>query len=145
MTTVDTPHAPATTATWPVFAAAAAGTAVVLTAIGTFWSPLSDYEVSGGWDATYLIVIGVIAVLAAAVFGLVVRTATPANADRRGLVLGVLGLVSIVGFWTGAPAVLAGGAAACVARRGRWTTAGRATVALVATTLALAVWLALAG
>ena len=146
MTTVHT-HAQgstSSTSTWPVFAAVSSAIALILTAIGTFWSPLSSYETTG-WDPLYLINVAMIAVGAAVVFGLVVRTATPANGDRRAVVLAGLGLASIVGFWTGLPAVLAGGAVCCSLLRGSLSTAGKVSVAIATVTLGLAIWLALAG
>ena len=68
---------------------------------------------------------------------------------RRALVLAVLGVAAIAVFWTGAPAVLAGGAAGLAfdARRrsGRLTGSAAAAVALAVLTVAAAVSLAVTG
>lgn len=135
-------------AQWPPFATASVGLAVVLTAVGTFWSPLATYEGRGGSVddiPEYLVNIAMIAVGAAIIFGLVVRTASAANADRRGLVMAVIGLLSVLVAWTGLPALLAGGSACCALASGRPSTMGKVTLGIVALTLAGAVAFALAG
>jgi len=101
-----------TTAGWPMYAALGAGLALVLTAIGTFGDLVGESSSEHGWGE-YAVVAGIIAVATALVFGLVVRTATPANAGTRAIVLGVLSVLTVLVFWTGLPAVLAFGAIAC--------------------------------
>jgi hypothetical protein len=137
-------HGPA----WPALAAAGIGTALVLTAVGTFWDPNGNDSGSDPAVSEYLIVGGIIVVATALVFRLVVRSATPANASRRALILAVVGLLSLAGFWTGLPAVLAAAALACVmvdrSARGM-SRASQAAVAISVVTLGLAVALAISG
>ena len=77
------------------------------------------------------------------------RALPPARTARRALVLAVLGAVTLAVFWTGAPAVLAGGATglALDARRrsGRLPGSAAATVALAVLTVPAAVSLAVTG
>jgi hypothetical protein len=101
-----------TTSSWPTYAALGAGLALVLTAIGTFGDRAADGTAKHGWEE-YAVVVAIIALATALVFGLVVRSATPANAGTRAIVLAVLSVVSILVFWTGLPPVLAFGAIAC--------------------------------
>lgn len=131
---------------WPLYAAISTGTAAVLTAIGTFWSPLADYEATATMNdfVSWLVVVGVIVVGAGIVFGLVVRRATPDSARRRAIVLAVLAVLSIVGFWTGLPIIFAGGAACC-AMADRASGLSRTALALAGLVTVAAVWLALAG
>lgn len=126
---------------WPMFAALGAGISVVLTAIGTFWD--FNNNDPGGHDSIseYLIVVGIIAVAAALVFGLVARTPSPTKA----LVLGILSVLSLVGFWAGLPAVLAAGSMACAFGSPRLSGASKAGVALSAVAVALAVVAAFVG
>lgn len=151
-----TTHAPSTritgdsqTATWPVLAAAGAGLSALLTALGTFVDFNNNDH--GGHDGigAYLGVVGVIAVAAALVFGLVVRTATVHNAGRRGLVLAVLALITDVVFWSGLPCVLAAGAIACALTgrdaAGRFTNAGKAMLGLTTISIAAAIMFAIVG
>jgi hypothetical protein len=138
------------TATWPMFAMVGASTAVVLTAVGTFWD-LTDNQESGSNDGIggYLGLVGFIVVATAIVFGLVVRTAAGSGAGTRALVLAIIGLLSTAVFWSGLPAVLAAGSVACalVAREELGRTPGTAKTALgiSAVTIALAVYAAIAG
>lgn len=131
---------------WPLYAAISTGTAAVLTAIGTFWSPLADYEATATMDdfVSWLVVVGFIVVGAAIVFGLVVRRATPASARRRAIILAGLSVLSIVVFWTGLPMIFAGGAACC-AMADRARVLSRTALALAGLVAVAAVWLALAG
>lgn len=146
MTTI---HSPSTTTTpsWPMFAAVSAGVAAVLTAVGTFWSPLSSYTYEARFPEdlySYAIVLAIIAAGVALVFGLVVRSA-PAAADRRAIVLAVLGVLTVAVFWTGLPLVLVAGAVSLVVSRPvRPATRIGVQVAAVLVTAA-AIWLALAG
>jgi hypothetical protein len=102
------------TSSWPTYAALGAGLALVLTAIGTFGDLVGDSSTKHGWEE-YAVVVAIIAVATALVFGLVVRSATPENAGTRAIVLAALALASVLVFWTGLPAVLAFGALACAA------------------------------
>jgi predicted membrane protein len=129
----------------PLLAGLAIGVAAVLTAIGTFY----DNEETGHTLSEWLIVLGIIAVGAAVVFGLVVRTAPTGDPARRSLVLAVVALVSGLVFWTGLPVVLAVGAIACalVARdvRGRFDTIPAVAVALSALVIVAVAVLAFTG
>jgi hypothetical protein len=116
---------PTRTTNWPMYAALGAGLALVLTAIGTFGDLVGESSTEHGWG-DYAAVAGIIAVATAVVFGLVVRTASPANAGTRAIVLAVLALLTVLVFWTGLPAVLAFGAIACAVL----TRSGMAKVAL---------------
>lgn len=135
-----------TTAGWPMYAALGAGTALVLTAIGTFWD-LSGNDTAGrdSFVSHYLPVVAIVIVATALVFGLVVRTASASSSmATRALVLGVLGLLTVLVFWTGLPAVLAFGAVALAlgsASEGR----SKVALALAAVTLGLAVVAAIVG
>ena len=150
--TQQTSSAPATSApAWPALAAIAVGASAVLTAVGTFWD-LTGNE-SGGTTKDDIVLwatfnLGVIAVAAAIVFGLVVRPATPENAGRRGLILAVVGLLSVLVAWTGLPAVMATGAIACVLvdkQSGKPSRKSQAAVAISVLALAGAVVFAIAG
>lgn len=136
-----------TVADWPLYAAVSTGLALVLTAIGTFWSPLSSYP--GGrfedeivpWLAMN---VPLVLVCAGVVFGLVVRTA-PADGGRiRTVVLAVLAVLSLAVFWTGWPVVFGAGAACCALADPR-SMRSRTSLVLVALVTAVAVWAALAG
>jgi hypothetical protein len=131
------------TAAWPMFAVAGAGISTVLCAVGTFWD-LSDNEPgTNNGLAEFLPVVAVIAIATALVFGLVVRTARPENAARRGLVLAIVGLLSIPVFWTGLPVVFAAAAVACATLRRSGL--GIAALLISALTVGLAVFAAIAG
>jgi hypothetical protein len=136
------------TSSWPMYAVVGAGLAAVLTAAGTFVD-LTDNEDGGGSIGEYLVVIGIIAVATAAVFGLVVRTTSPDRAATRALVLAVVGLLSAAVFWTGLPAVLAAGSLACATTSrddtGRMPRMTIAAVAISLLTIGLAVLAAIAG
>ncbi len=109
-----------------------------------------DFSGGGGWAALALLLalVGVAAVLVGVATARA-RSAAAERAARRALLLAALGVVTLLVFWTGFPAVLAGGAAglALDARR----RAGRlpATAAVALTLAALAVvaagWLAFTG
>lgn len=135
------------THTWPAWAAATAGISAVLTAIGTFWSPLANYEATQTKDDFYswLIVVGVIGVGLAIAFGVVVRTASPQRADRRGLVLALVSLPLVAVFWTGLPVIFAGAGACLALSNGRPSTVGKITLAIGVVVLGVAVFAALAG
>lgn len=131
---------------WPLYAAVSAGLSLVLTAIGTFWSPLADYEATHSADdlVSYGIVVAIIAVAVAVVFGLVVRKAEPARGRVRTAVLTVLSVLSLAVFWAGLPMVLAGGAA-CLAMEHPRSLGSRLVLGVCALVGAVAVWAALAG
>jgi hypothetical protein len=132
-------------ATWPLFAALGIGVALILTAMGTFWD-LTDNESGTEYGVTeYAITSGIILVAAALVFGLVVRTATQRSAPRRAVILAVLGLLSVLFFWTGLPMVFAAGALATVQRSASTSTSTWVVVALATITTGLAIFAAIAG
>lgn len=132
----------------PLLATLGVGASAVLTAIGTFWSPLNDADVDHS-VGEYLVVVGMAALCAAVVFGLVVRTAARGNAGRRAAILGIVGLLSLAAFWAGFPAVIAAGALGCALtqrdRAGSFSAGSKAGMALAAATAGLAVLLAVAG
>ncbi|RHW26137.1 hypothetical protein D0Z08_15970 [Nocardioides immobilis] len=133
-------------ANWPLFAALSTGAAAVLTAVGTFWSPLADYESTLTMDEfiSWLVVVAITIVGAAIVFGLVVRT-TPSDGGRvRTPVLAVLAVLSLAVFWSGLPMVLAGGAV-CTALVNPRALGSRVALVLAALVTIVAVWGALAG
>lgn len=135
------------TRTWPAWAAASAGISAVLTAIGTFWSPLANYEATRTRNDFYswLVVVGVITVGLAIAFGLGVRTASPERADRRGLVLALVSVPLVAVFWSGLPAVFAGAGACLALSNGRPSTVGKITLLIGVLVLGVAVTAALAG
>lgn len=133
---------------WPMYAALGAGISLVLTAVGTFWDVSGNDTAAHDGLSDYLPVVGVVAVATVLVFGLVVRTATPASAGTRSLVLGVLSVLTLIVFWSGLPAVLALGAIGCaaVARvSGRVPVTAKAGAGLGMVALGLAVVAALFG
>jgi hypothetical protein len=107
-------------------ALAAVGAAAALAAWGTFGD---DGQNAG----EYLAVLGVIGVAALVVYAWIVPRA--AGSAVAGLVLSILGLVSVAVFWSGLPPVLAGGGVLI-----GWATRERAVgkAALVVGLLALA-------
>ena len=140
----------------------AAGAAVALgcTVVGSYfetpWKASGpggwgvDFGGNGGWTA--LAVVVALVAVALVLVGLATARARAVPAQRtarRALVLALLGVAAIAVFWTGAPAVLAGGAAglALDARRrsGRLPGSAAAAVALAVLTLATAVFLAVTG
>lgn len=146
LTDTNRPTDHATTAGWPLYAALSTGASVVLTAIGTLWSPLADYEATrtSADIVSWLVVVAITVVAAALVFGLVVRTAPPGGGRVRTLVLAVLAVLSLAVFWTGLPMILAGGAVCCALASPR-STGSRIALVLAALVTLVAVWAALAG
>lgn len=133
-------------ANWPLYAAVSTGVAAVLTAIGTLWSPLADYEATRTTDdiISWLVVAAIAAVGAALVFGLVVRT-TPAGGGRvRTPVLAALAVLSLAVFWTGLPVIFAGASVCCALANPR-ALGSRIAIVLAVLVTAVAVWAALAG
>jgi len=138
---------------------AGAGIALACTLVGQYvatpwkWGPGEwgvDFGGNGGWAALALLVAFIAA--GVVVVGLVAaraRAAAPGRTAVRALVLAVLGAVTVLVFWTGLPAVLAGGATglAVDARRrlGRVPVPAAAALVVAVPTVAAAVWLALAG
>jgi hypothetical protein len=107
-------HTPSRTeARWPLYAALGAGTALVLTALGTFWDLNGNDAANDHPLREYAVIAGMILVATAVVFGLVVRGAERGGAAPRAIVLAVLAVPSLVVFWSGLPPVLAAGALAC--------------------------------
>ena len=113
-TTIDT-HAGTTTGASraPLLAALGLAASAVLTAIGTFLGENTSGDESRDDVSTWLTCVGIAAVAAALVFGLVVRTAAHGHAGRRALITGILAVLSVAVFWAGLPMVLAAGALAC--------------------------------
>ncbi len=136
-------------------AAVALGCTLVGTYVDTPWGSGPgewgvDFTGNGGW--TSLAVLVAFVAVALVLVGLATaraRAVPPEHTARRALVLAVLGAATVLVFWTGVPAVLAGGAAglALDARRRLGRLPATAVVALVVAvlTVASAVWLAFAG
>jgi len=109
-----------------------------------------DFAGEGGWGALAVLIamIGVGAFLTGLATARA-RAVGPERAARRSLVLAALGFLTLVAFWTGLPAVLAGGATglALDTRRRSGRTAATAAVAigLSVLTAASAVYLAFTG
>lgn len=145
-TTTTTQDAPNRNALLATLGAAAS---VIAGAVGTFWDVTGNETADRDGLAEFLPVLVTAAIGTAIVFGLVVRTAAAGNAGRRALVTAVVGLLTIVVFWTGLPLVLAAGAIACamVERDALGTTSGRAKAVygITGLTAALAVLAAIAG
>lgn len=123
----------------PLLAALAVAVACLLAAVGTFTDPTGNSPEADHTVGDYLVVVGIVLVAAAVVFGLVVRTADRGNAARRAVVLGVLAVLSLAVFWAGLPPVLAIGAIACAlaARDSDGRFSGGATAGLALGGLAL--------
>ena len=144
-TTTDLSTAPSRT---PLIAALGVVSASLLTAIGTFWA-LNDPKDSERKASDWFITVGMIAVVAVLAYGLGVRGASAGNPSRRAVILSVLGVLSVVLFWSGAPMVLVSAAIACALtdkdRTGSYSTGSKVTFALSALTTAAAVALAITG
>jgi hypothetical protein len=144
-TTTDLTTAPSRT---PLMAALGIAASGALTAVGTFWD-LNNPDSGPTHVSDWLITLGIIAVAAAVVYGLVVRTAAAGNPGRRAAVLGVIAFLSLAVFWAGLPVVIASGAAACAFveqdRKGSLGTGSKVALALAAITTAGAVTLAVFG
>jgi hypothetical protein len=143
MTTLTARTAPSRTT---LTAALGLAATAVLTAIGTFWDATGNDGKPGSHQTReYLVTLAGDAVLLALVFGLVVRTARGRRAGVRSAALGVLAVVTLVLFWSGAPCVFAAGAIATALierdETGAWGKAGRTGLALgVLATLVAAVF-----
>lgn len=130
---------------WPALAVAGAALATILTAVGTFWDVTGNDTADTQGIAEFLPVVGIILVATAIVFGLVVRTASPATGTKRGLVLSVLAVLTLPVFWAGLPPVLAAGAVACAVIASPRGTAARVALVLAALVTVLSVVAAVAG
>jgi hypothetical protein len=143
-TTVDT-AAPSRT---PLLAAFGIAAASVLTAVGTFWAVNDKPEAKHEFN-DWLICLPIIAVAAAVVYGLVVRSAATGNPGRRALILSVVGFLSLAVFWAGIPMVVVSGAVACALvesdKLGSYGAGSKVAFALSAVTTGLAVFLAIEG
>jgi hypothetical protein len=128
---------------WPMYGVLGAGVALVLTAIGTFLD-LDGGGAEQGWQE-YAVVVGVVLVATAVVFGLVVKGAEEGNSARRGLILAVLGLLTGVVFWSGLPTVLAFGAIACALMGREVTGIDKAALGIAGVTLIAVTVLAFTG
>ena len=132
----------------PLVAALGITAASVLTAVGTFWA-VNDSKDADHSASDWFITLGMIAVVAALAYGLGVRGASSGNPARRAVVLAVLGVVTVVVFWSGAPMVLVSAAIACALadkdQTGSYRTGSKVALALSALTTAAAIALAIAG
>lgn len=134
------------TRNWPLYAAGSYGVAAVLSALAFYVDVFGPTE--GGQDdpvSVWLMVMGVVGVVTAAVFGLMVRAATSKSADRRGLILVLLGVPSIFFFWAGLPIIFAAASACCALAGGRPSRLGMVTITLATLLFGFGIWLALAG
>ena len=121
-----------------IVAGIAVAAALALNTLGVFTEDAIHW-------ANWLIVFGIVAVAAAVVFGWFVRRASGSatKAWLTGLVLAVLGLLTVGAFWSGLPPIFAGAAlylGYVAFRHGVTTTARRAgivTIVLGALVLAL--------
>jgi hypothetical protein len=132
-----------------VVAALGIAASSVLTAIGTFGWFEDNATPADHRASDWLTVLPYVAVTAAVVFGLVVRTAEAGNPGRRSAILGVFGFLSNAVFWAGLPAVIAAGSIACALtqkdRDGSFSGASKAGLGLSGITVAAAIWLAIVG
>jgi hypothetical protein len=132
----------------PLLAAFGIAASAVLTAIGTFWDVNGNDR--GDHNASdWYVCLGIIAVAAALVYGLVVRTAATGNPGRRALILGIVAVPSVVVFWSGIPMVLVSAAVACALlekdKVGSYGTGSKVAFVLSALATAGAVTLAFTG
>lgn len=149
VTTTDARSAGGLDRGWPTYAGVGIVLALLLTAVGTFTNLGGEAEEGGHTVGEYLVVVGMIAVGALVVFGLVAKVVTPANAGAYAVGFGLVGLLSVLVFWTGLPAVLAVGALACVAvdkhADGSISQTAKVGAVLALLVLAMAVALAIVG
>ncbi|MGY1618209.1 hypothetical protein ACI797_15835 [Geodermatophilus sp. SYSU D00691] len=122
--------------------------------VGTPWKTAGRWEVgfhdNGGWAALAALVgFVVVGALATTAFTAAARGREPGRTARRALGLAVVGVLSLVVFWTALPAVLAAGALGLAAdarsRRGSTPPAAAVAVALAVLTVLSAGWLAVTG
>lgn len=140
MTTTDTEDRTTSTSRTPLLAAIGIGSSTVLTAVGTFVGENDTGDATRDDLSTWLMTVGIAAVAALVVFGLVVRSAPRGNAGRRTLALGIVALLSVAVFWAGFTTVISAAALACalVDRDVRGTFGTPAKVGLVLAGLAAA-------
>jgi hypothetical protein len=133
----ESDHERASKAVLPVALGAFVIAAATL-AVGNFSGGSSENQVS---VPGYLVMIAIVALVVAGVFGLVVvRGLRQASAGGRALVLAVIGLLAIPVFWTGLSIVL-GPAAALLGYAGKRADKG-ATMSVIAFALGLLVCVA---
>ncbi len=137
-------------------AAVALGCTVVGSYVQTPWRASGpggwgvDFGGNGGWTVLAVVVAFVAAALGLVGLATARARAVPAErAARRALVLALLGIAAIAVFWTGAPAVLAGGSAGLALdvrrRAGRVPSSAAAALVISALTAAAVVVLAVTG
>jgi len=139
-----------TTGRAPFLALGAVVVSGVLTALAVFWDLTgNDPEPEEQPLGEFLVVLGVIIVVTAAVFLFVVRGAARGNPGRRSLILGILGVLSLAVFWAGVPVVLAAAAVAvALVERdalGRFGTMAKTGLGLAAAATLASIILAVAG
>jgi hypothetical protein len=118
--------------------------ALIFTAIGT-WEPFKPSHRQANQVRGYWIVALVILVAAALVFGVILPRFV--KSARAGLILAIVGLLTIAVFWTGLPTILgiAATKAGIDSAGARWNTMGAVAAAIGALTVAFAAVLAVAG
>lgn len=138
---IDTVTTPATRT--PLLAALGIGTALVLTAVATFWDATGNDSADNDQASTYPIVIVIVAVTSALAYGLVVRSAARGVPGRRSLLTALVAFVSLAAFWSGIPVVLASASLACALvdkdQRGALSRQALTGAAVSAVTVVLAV------
>jgi len=143
----STPYSTTTgTRNWPAYAVGSSGVAVILSALAFYtdvFGPTEEGPADPVWQ--WFIVIGVAVAIGVGVFATVVRTATPSNADRRGLVIALVSIPTVIAFWSGLPVILAGAATACALATGRPSRLGMLTLVVAAAVFGFTVWGCLAG
>jgi len=104
MSDTSAAHVPPAASTWDAFLAPAAA-AFALSALLAAWGTFGDDNSS---VVEYIVVLVIVVVAIGIVFGVVVpRAVSGANAARTAVILSVLGVLTIVVFWSGLPPVLA--------------------------------------
>jgi hypothetical protein len=146
MTTTTTYATSPATRNWPAYAVGSSGLAVVLTALAFYVDVFGPAE-TGPDDPiwAWLSTVGIAIAIGGAVFAGAVRTAKPSNTVRRGLIIGVLSIPTIVVFWSGLPVILASAAACCALANGRPSRLGIVTLVVAAAVFGVGTWLCLAG
>ena len=137
-------------------AALALGCTLVGTYVETPWKASGpgawgvDFGGNGGWATLAVLVVFIAVALVLVGFATArARAVPPERTARRALVLAALGALTIAVFWTGAPAVLAGGATGLALdarhRLGRLPAPAATALVLAVLSVAAAGWLAVAG
>lgn len=147
MAITDSPLATRSPRTVPAVVAGAVLSAA-LSAVGSF-TDLTDNSTAEHSVGQYLVTVGVIAVAALVVIATAGKGGSGRRPGRAAVLHGVIGLLTIVLFWTGLPPVLAAGAIACaLAERDRLGSFGGGSgtgLALAGLTLTAASVLAVVG